>query len=56
LVKLKRVVASPAKLGKNIVILLRRTFRTVFGVCEMLLREWGGAAKGRDEPTPSWRT
>jgi len=48
LVKLKVVVASPRKLGKNIVILLRRTFRTVFGVCEMLLPEGGGMATGRN--------
>jgi len=46
-VKLKRVVASPKRLGKTTVILLRRTDRTLFAICEMLLLEDLSLATGR---------
>jgi len=43
----KRVLASPKPLGKNIVILLRCTFRTLFGNPEMLLLATGAKLTGR---------
>jgi hypothetical protein len=56
LTKLKRVVTSPKAVVQNIVILLRCTFRTVFGNPEMLLLAAGIGATGRDEAPPGWRT
>jgi len=46
------VVASSKALGKNIVILLRRTFRTVFGLCEMLLLAEPVGATGHNQTHP----
>jgi hypothetical protein len=45
--KLRRVVTSPKAVVQNIVILLRGTFRTVFGNPEMLLPATGIGATGR---------
>jgi hypothetical protein len=43
--KLKKVVASPKRLGKDIVILLRRTFRTLFATAVILLPQAGPGRK-----------